>query len=117
MPNWQPNWQNVRWDYDAADQAVAALRRAAEELERTADERQRAAQRATTEWRGTHRATFDAYLREALNRARALATEYRDAARRIALASQRAHEEQRRRVAQRERWQQEKAAEERKPHP
>ena len=41
MPNWQPNWNNVVWDWGAANEAIAALHRAAGRLEESVGERQR----------------------------------------------------------------------------
>ncbi len=113
MPNWQPNWQNVRWDQSAASHAATALRAAADELERSAREREAAAEQARAEWRGMHRMRFDAHIIETLSRARALAAQYRDAAARIMQASTRAHDEQAQRMRDRERWQREKEQEER----
>lgn len=113
MPNWRPNPQNVRWDHAAASQAINALRRAADELERTANERRQAADQARTQWRGVHRTTFDIHLDQTIQRARALAQEYREAATRIMQANDRAREEQAQRLRDRARWQQEKEAEDR----
>lgn len=114
MPNWSPIWENVRWDREAAVRAVAALRRTADEIESTAIERERTASRAQAQWKGRHRETFDSYLHDALRRAHALAADYREAAARIERETQRAEAEQRRRVADRERWRREKEEEERR---
>lgn len=113
MPNWQPNWNNVVWNWGAANDAVSALRRAAGLLEQTGSERRRKAQAATDEWRGFFRSEFDGDLGRMLSRAHDLAEEYLAAADRIAGASDRAHREQKRREAERARWQREKEAEER----
>jgi uncharacterized protein YukE len=114
MPNWQPNWNNVRWDWGAADAAAAALRRAADLLNGTASERARVAAEAQAQWRGLHRDRFDSELAQVLRRAQDLADEYREAANRIARASQRAWDEQRHRERERERWRREKEDEERR---
>lgn len=114
MPNWNPNWNDVRWDREASQRASAALRRAAQEIDDTATERERAAARAQIQWRGRHRETFDSYLQDVLHRARTLAAEYRDAATRIDRETQRAEAEQRRRIAERERWRREKEEEDRR---
>jgi len=114
MPTWQPNSQNVRWDWGAADAAVAALRAAADKIEATLAERLRCAAEAQREWRGRYREEFDVELERIKVRARELAAEYRAAADRIRSASQRAYEEQRHREHERERWRREKEDEERR---
>ena len=108
MPPWQPNWENVRWDWGAADEAVAALRAAADKIEVTLAERLRSAAEAQREWRGRYREEFDAELEGIKSRAQGLAAEYRAAADRIRSASQRAYEEQRHREGERERWRRDK---------
>lgn len=108
MPNWNPNWHDVRWNHRAAREAVEALRRAADELDRTTDERLLAAQHARAEWRGAHRETFDGGLQRLVADARDLAHAYREAAERIIQASQWACDEQRRRERERERWRRER---------
>ena len=113
MPNWQPNWENVRWNHGAAEAAIAALRRAADMLDHTATDRARVADEAKVEWRGRYREEFDGQLAQMLRRAHELANEYRTAAGQIAGASQRAQEEQNRRERERERWRMEREAEER----
>jgi uncharacterized protein YukE len=112
MPNWQPNWNNVRWDWGAAGAAAAALRRAADKIDQTAHERARVAAEAQQEWRGRYRLEFDERLREILQRAGSLAAEYRHMASRIDGASNQAYHEQRHREAERRRWWREKRAEE-----
>ena len=113
MPNWQPNWNNVHWDWGAADEAVNALRRAADLLDRSVQERLSVAREAQREWRGRYREQFDEDLARIVARARVLAAQFRDAAGRIAAASQRAYEEQRHRQAEWERWEREREEEER----
>jgi len=113
MPAWEPNWNDVRWDHGAADDAALALRRAAELLEETATRREQLAREAIAEWRGRYREEFDDRLRHTLRRARQLAQEYRQKASEILRKSQLAYEEQKRRERERERWRREKEAEER----
>jgi site-specific recombinase len=113
MPNWQPNWQNVRWDWGAADEAATALRRAADRLEQSASDRSAVAREAQAEWRGTYRERFDEHLSRILRGAHDLASQCREAASRIARASQQAADEQRHREQERERWQRERDEEER----
>jgi len=112
MPNWTPNWNDVRWDWGAGDEAAAALRRAADKLGGTARERLRVAREAQAEWRGRYRDEFDVHLDRMVRQARELADEYRQVASRIASAGRRAYEEQRHREYERERWRREKRAEE-----
>lgn len=114
MPNWQPNWQDVRWSYDASGQAASELRRVAEQIDRSCSERSQIVEQTMREWRGVYRRQFDNYLRDASRRLRALADEYRAAAARIEAAAERARDEQTRRVRDRERWRLEKEAEDRR---
>ncbi len=113
MPNWEPNWQDVRWDHGAAEEAMAALRRTADLLDQMAQERARVAREATAEWRGRYREEFDAHFEQMQRRARELAEECRHAASRIAWADHQAYVEQKRREWDRERWRRETEAEER----
>jgi uncharacterized protein YukE len=114
MPNWQPNWNDVRWNWGAADTAASALRHAAGVLDATADERAGVARDAQAEWRGLFRDRFDRELAEILNRGHALADDCRAAADRVASASKRAADEQRHRERGRERWRREKEDEDRR---
>lgn len=114
MPSWQPNWNNVNWNYGAANDAVNELRRAADLLEESVSRRSRAADTARQEWRGRYRDEFDRDLDEMLRRARELADQMRNKAREIDNASQRAREEQRYRERERTRWENEKREEQRR---
>jgi len=114
MPNWSPNWNDVRWNWAAADAAAAALHNAAGVLDATANERAGVASEAQAEWRGIFRDRFDAELAGMLSRGRALADECRAAAERVASASNRAANEQRHREHERERWRREKEEEDRR---
>ncbi|MBC8446217.1 MAG: hypothetical protein H8D78_00565 [Chloroflexi bacterium] len=114
MPNWQPNWNNVVWDWGAADWAIHALRHAAERLGTTAHDRRHAAEPAQRQWRGCYREQFDQQLAGMVCEERRLADECRDAAGRVARASQMARDEQNRREADRRRWWEEKREEERR---
>jgi uncharacterized protein YukE len=113
MPSWEPNWEDVRWDHGAAQGAISALRQAADLLDQRADERARVARDATEQWRGRYREEFDDHLNQMLRRAHDLASECRDKSNEIARADQRAFDEQRRRVRERERWLREKRDEDR----
>ncbi len=114
MPNWSPNWENVRWDWGAADAAMAALRRAADRLDATANEHVRAAAPAQAEWRGARRLRFDDDLATTVHKEHALADECRRMAGRISDASSAARREQDKRERERRRWEEEKREEERR---
>ncbi len=92
------NIPSVNWNHAAANAASAALRRTASGLSRTAGDRARVAQTATTEWRGEHRTTFDEHLRKTLSDAEILAQRYDAAAAQIDRASAQVREEQIRRA-------------------
>jgi hypothetical protein len=100
----RPNYQDVRWDHGAAEAAVAACVRAAEELEQALLSCAHAALRAQEVWRGARMESF-ADARQSLElRGRVLAADCRAAAHAITAASQQAREEQARRVYERAEW-------------
>jgi uncharacterized protein YukE len=111
VPSWQPNWQDVRWNFATADLAASELDRTADALEVTSSARSQVADVATVEWRGNNRLRFDQELLGILSTAWRLAGTYRDAAAHIRQASQRARDEQARRERDRARWRAEKAQE------
>jgi len=111
MPNWQPNWHDVRWNWDAAGAAARELRQTAERLEVSLVQRLAAAELASKEWRGPHRVKFDNDLDDLVRRGRRLAEDMRDGACRIDSASRRAYEEQCHRERERERWRREEREE------
>lgn len=114
MPNWQPIWDDVKWDWGAANNAIQALRRSADLMENTARQRMGVAGQAKTEWRGRFRLEFDDKLRHMDHRAYVIASELRALAGRIASASEAARAEQSRREHDRARWYHEKEEEERR---
>ena len=114
MPSWQPNWEDVKWDWGAASNAVQALRRSADLMETTARQRMGVAHQAQTEWRGRYRLEFDDKLRYMDQRAYGIASELRALAARIASASEAARAEQSHRESERARWRSEKEEEERR---
>lgn len=114
MPNWQPNWNNVDWNYGAANDAVRELRRAADLLDEMAGQRRRVADKALQEWRGRYRDEFERDLAEMLRRSSELAAEMRQKAGEIENASNRVREEQRYRERERDRWHEERREEERR---
>jgi hypothetical protein len=111
VPNWQPNWQDVRWNYAAADAAARQLDLTADELDSVTSARRQVAATATAEWRGTYRVRFEAQLSDTLGQEWDLSGTYREAAARVRQATQWAREEQARRERERERWRREKAQE------
>lgn len=114
MPNWQPNWNNVIWDWGAASAAAQELRRMADRLDESAHERRQLAGAAQAEWCGRFREEFDADLAHMLSEAQSIAAELRSAAGQIDAASVRARAEQQHRERERERWRREKQEEERR---
>jgi hypothetical protein len=114
VPNWQPNWQDVRWNYGAADRAASQLDVAANELDLTSVAQQQAARSGSAEWRGLHRQRFDQLFMNKLGDAWHVAGTFREAAARIRRATQWARDEQTFRERERERWRREKEDEERR---
>lgn len=112
MPNWQPNWSNVRWDWGASDAAASALYHAANKLEGFTYERTNVAAEAQQQWRGRYRDEFDVELRQLRERSAELAWQMREAASRIRREADHARDEQRHRERERERWHREKREEE-----
>ncbi len=100
----EPNWEDVRWDQRAAEEAAGMLRRAAAEVEQLLAQETRHAEAVLAEWRGAARLRFEqgqAALRYELH---ALAAVCRGAAEQIGRASEQARTEQRRREREREEW-------------
>lgn len=114
MPNWNPNWQNVRWDHAAAAAAIVALNRAAAEVDRLAGERAGAALVVLGEWRGGHREDFNEQLQRAAAADRDLAADLRRAAGELARLGQQARTEQARRERERDEWRRECEREDRR---
>jgi len=77
-------------------------------------ERARVARTLLGEWRGAHRESFDERLRRAGGDDTALAGDLRRAAQMLARLSQRAREEQARRVRERAEWERERERERRR---
>lgn len=100
----RPNYQDVRWDHGAAESAVAACTRAAEELEQALLSCAQAAQIAQAGWRGTRMESFADARQSLEGRGRVLVADCRAAAHAITTASQQAREEQARRVYERAEW-------------
>src|SRR4051812_13549062 len=113
MPNWQPNWADVRFDHAAAQAAISELQRAARVLDDAVDRRADLAGRATDQWQGSHRHTFDASLTRLQSGGRDLADAMRREAGRIADAAASARAEQSRREDARREWNRQNDAEQR----
>ncbi len=114
MPNWQPNWEDVRWDWGAADHAANTLRNAADTLDRMAYDRMGWAREAQAEWRGRFREMFDQNFDGDLRDAHRLGNEMREMADRINRLSRQARAEQDHRECERDRWRREKEEEDRR---
>lgn len=100
----EPNWEDVRWDHGAADEAAGALGRAAATLDMALADEARLGRPATEQWRGGTRAEFDRRRNALRTELADLAAACRDAAEQVRRASTRAAEEQRRREREREEW-------------
>ena len=116
MPGWNPNWNDVRWNYAVANQAANELRRVARRLDTVTAERVRLADSIRQEWVGHWRDVFNIDFNNMVREAAVLANELRNAASRIDHLSERARNEQYRRERERERWKEEKRMEERRKH-
>lgn len=95
-------WQDVRWDHGAAAEAVAALQRAAGEIDRSLAEIGQTSREAATDWLGPHREHFDSWRGRVHTELSSIAAACRRAAAAVQQASARAHEEQARRLRERE---------------
>ncbi|PDW03431.1 hypothetical protein [Candidatus Viridilinea mediisalina] len=106
----RPNYVDVRWDHGAANAAIGACMRAADELEHAMADCNRALTQAREHWQGNRMEQF-LQERQALDsHGRSLANDCRAAAHAIGAASQQAHAEQQRREQERadyERWERE----------
>ncbi|NWF79927.1 MAG: hypothetical protein HXY37_07745 [Chloroflexi bacterium] len=103
MSRWnQSIWHDVRWDHPAAAEAAAALRRTADEIDRSLAEAGQARHEASSDWRGVYREFFDVWRTRLHAELNELAAACRRAAQAVDQASARAREEQARRVRERE---------------
>lgn len=98
----QSIWHDVRWDHPAAAEAAAALRRTADELDRSIAEAGQARHEASSDWNGVYYEFFVVWRNRLLTELNNLAAACRRAALAIDQASARAREEQARRVRERE---------------
>jgi hypothetical protein len=111
MPSWQPNWDDVRFDHGAAKEAIATCTAAIEQLGNVRHAHVNAATSARTDWTGSASSRFDEQ-RTAVDAAIDGARDALDAAiAAIEAAIDEAHAEQRHRVSERQRWRDERDAE------
>lgn len=100
----EPNWEDVRWDHRASDEAGGTLQRTASAIERALADDAYQATLATAEWRGPSYAEFQRRWRALCAELSELASACRAAAESVQRASARAAEEQRRRERERAVW-------------
>lgn len=113
VPDWQPNWDDVVFDYAAADVAITQCNQAAGALD-TATTGVGAAVTALgtdAEWRGNYRLQFDQAVPRIPHDASSTQFDLRQLAQRIADAAAAAKQEQAFRESERARWHQLQAAE------
>ena len=111
MPNWTPNWEDVKWDFDAASAAVTSLKKAADALGQIFEKRNHISNMAREEWRGRKREEYDYRFNQQQFIARRKRNELLNKASEIQAASNKVLEEQKRREVERDRWRLEKIAE------
>ena len=101
---WQPNWDDVRYDFVGAELAIAECRACRIVLEDREPALRVARTAARHEWRGEKRAEFDRTESALASRTHALIEDLWSIERRIANDINDAHSEQARRVRERQRW-------------
>jgi len=111
MPSWEPNWEDVRWNWATSDATRGALMRMAQWLDDDASYRQQQAHALLVQWEGRKAREFDEMFKRAVGELRAMAERCRHGARSIERAASAAREEQARREAERTRWYAERAEE------
>lgn len=122
MPTWQPNWEDVDFDYEAAWAAIAECHSAAGALDTGFTGFAAAVSALETDgaWVGAYRLDFDDARAIVATDAGATADELRTLAGAIEDAIYEAASEQAHRERERERWHEEKAREDAarvSPHP
>lgn len=111
MPNWSPNWTDVRFDEAAAEQAAAACERAARLVREITARRAVMAAFALLGSQGPWQDQLHRRLRSIYGRSEEMESRLRAVAAALRDASARAHGEQASRVAERQRWQDESKVE------
>lgn len=107
MPDWQPNWDDVVFDHAAADEAAAACRAAARQIDEVRGEMPGHRTTALEEWRGRYADDFDVEEVAVGRELDAVAADLRALARSIDAAAEAATTEQSNRAADRVRWREE----------
>lgn len=103
-PPWQPNWDDVRYDVQGAEMAIAECRACRIVLEDREPALRVARAAARQEWRGEKRAEFERTESQLVSRTHALIEDLWSIERRIVGDIDDALIEQARRVQQRQRW-------------
>ena len=111
MPNWQPNWSDVTFDYQAAYSAIANCYGCVACMESRAHGIVPVRAQAVREWRGRYRAEFDVESSRLDRIGVDVVAQLHAAAHGIQLEIEAAEAEQRFRVAERGRWEAEVRAE------
>lgn len=111
MPSWQPNWEDVIFDYAAAEEAAHECDSCARFIDERHASLDPAIEEARREWRGVHRDRFDSDLMMLDREADLLAADLRLTAARIRASAEAARLEQRSREIAREQWLAEKRQE------
>lgn len=104
MPNWQPIWEDVSFDYVAAEDAIAECQSCARYLDERSLVLGPSIQSAREQWRGRFRDEFDDEIADLEREASAAAADLRSAAVHIQHDIDEARDEQRRREAMRQQW-------------
>ena len=104
MPNWEPNWSDVKWDHAIAAETARKLDQLADSLDQLVVDRQRLAQDAQNGWQGRKRDEFDQKLAALQQQSKNVASGYRAKASLIRHQSIQAAAEQMRRNLSRLRW-------------
>jgi PP-loop superfamily ATP-utilizing enzyme len=112
MPAWQPNWNDVVYDFEGAEDAIVRARACRRVLEDRPGTLAAALDAAREQWRGAKRVEFDLEEEHLARRNLELIDQLDLAERRVRLEIDEAHAEQARRVAERERFWQELREEE-----
>ena len=111
MPSWQPNWEDVRFDYAGAEEAAQECDECAQFISGRHAVLGPPLAEARVEWRGVHRQRFDDETAALDRDADLLTDELRMTAAQIRAEAEEARIEQHRRELDRERWVEESARE------
>lgn len=111
MPNWQPNWEDVRFDHGAATGAATELRATSRRIRDLCHLRGEAQRTDLHGWVGPARIEWQRRFLASQREGQALADACDREAGRIEAAAEAARTEQRARERQRESWYRERAAE------